>query len=1503
MASPAPPPPSSSWPTDGVEVPIVGSEKVRWVELTVPSSPRPSTPPPSAVASPEVSSSTPPRNAAACHVVAGDSPAYFIWRIHNNLPNVLEVLELCPQKEFPERGLRLVFPESLFTFSFICRDEVRNVAGRRYMLYALTMSGAAYLFKLGDISTYVSGSVLSQSEYVEVDVQTDSKVIAVAATFGCLLLGRQDGSVTCYQLGILEQSTPGFTFELRDDVGIGRLWSLVSRGRSICSVKDLTVSQLVSRKLVFVLHSDGTLRVWDLLNHSKVLNHVVVVPEVTASRIWVGDPNYDTGIIPLAVLYGSAIDSDSMIALHYIHFTAGEKITLSPNVSIQTIPLDQGILIDLKLTSHKLYILKEDGSMFYDLLHSDIRVEHMNSYGLQEDFISDHLFQDPHQPSDDLIWNEASVFSSQKEQVPYIISSIFLSRLLQPGVHQSTALRATILDHRKHVTEHEFLSLNVAGLKKELFSIIESEGASANPISMFYYWKNFCAQFVYHWNETNRPYSLFVDSSTGSVGLIRKASISVFRNLEHFELLIYGSYGGVCHFRDADWISPNNDLERDITFDVLRCMSNISHQLGRASSASMLMSLINPDIFSFEDITSHLLKILETGYSSPITSALISHDGVDAAREKQQEEHRSHRKFSIDMVLSLHEIYTKASTWGTVLDIVEKYMNDLIPKSLQNTDMKACFNVNSSLLIQATSQMAKMMLESSFDMRLFLGYLVNIGVQANLMQNDIARIRQKLIPLVEDIIISWLTIYFVTTTPTESPSVEDFSSRLSSLHIGSKKEIRSLDGKLGTPDITLASLLDFPTSLEDQGFLLSKCFPQPGQFFNPVTVFASRIIWGKTVGSYTLSSAIVLASTLLIHDQYEAAEILLGVADAHSKMKKESQSIQSTNDEWCACLHLLGFCLLVRAHTGSYGLMKEEKIREASRCFFRVASGGASLALANLSFQTGLSHTGDTEPTTVWKFHYYQWAMQIFEQYNMSEGACQFALAALEQVDEVVSLTDGNHDDDFLPESVTTIRGRLWSNVFKFMLDLNFYRDAYCAIISNPDDDSKYICLRRFIIVLCERGAIKVLCDGDLPFVGLLEKVEQELFWKAERTDVTASPNLYKLLYSFESHRSNWRRAASYMYRYTVRLRTETNVKEQQQPSSAFEERIWGLSAAISALKLVNPAFAWIDSQHGDYYFSDQYSPNKRARKVLVDRTSVAGENPSWTANDYVDIANLEKEYVLASAQYLLAQGKDTSTFAGSVMHLEKMVDTLVQSNFYDMAFTVLFKFCQGSALKRELERVFVAMSEKCCENRAGSALPGSDTMHGLLLTSTKDATYSNGKPDGPVIYQPRANVQWETLELYLEKYQKLHPRLPVTVAETLLHTDPQIELPLWLVRMFKGGRRTWGMTGQEADPAALLRLYIDYSRYSEATTLLLEYLEAFNSMRPTEIVKRKRTSAICFPYTAIERLWCQLEEAQNSGRLVDESHKLKGLLKAALLDHLKQVKVDSEDALASGLV
>lgn len=119
-------------------------------------------------------------------------------------------------------------------------------------------------------------------------------------------------------------------------------------------------------------------------------------------------------------------------------------------------------------------------------------------------------------------------------------------------------------------------------------------------------------------------------------------------------------------------------------------------------------------------------------------------------------------------------------------------------------------------------------------------------------------------------------------------------------------------------------------------------------------------------------------------------------------------------------------------------------------------------------------YAGGCTSIAAWKLQYYQWAMQLFERYSISEGACQFALAALEQVDEALYMKDDKCTNNSVNESVTTIKGRLWANVFIFVLDLGRYYDAYCAIISNPDEESKYICLRRFIIVLYEQGAIKV---------------------------------------------------------------------------------------------------------------------------------------------------------------------------------------------------------------------------------------------------------------------------------------------------------------------------------------------------------------------------------------------------------------------------------------------
>lgn len=40
----------------------------------------------------------------------------------------------------------------------------------------------------------------------------------------------------------------------------------------VLPVQDLVISEVAGRKLVFVLHFDGMLRVWDLLSHSKIFS-------------------------------------------------------------------------------------------------------------------------------------------------------------------------------------------------------------------------------------------------------------------------------------------------------------------------------------------------------------------------------------------------------------------------------------------------------------------------------------------------------------------------------------------------------------------------------------------------------------------------------------------------------------------------------------------------------------------------------------------------------------------------------------------------------------------------------------------------------------------------------------------------------------------------------------------------------------------------------------------------------------------------------------------------------------------------------------------------------------------------------------------------------------------------------------------------------------------------------------------------------------------------------
>ncbi|KAJ7972354.1 Nuclear pore complex protein [Quillaja saponaria] len=1356
----------------GKEVPIIGSDSVKWIELSVPSS---TTAAAAAAVAGDSCSTTlgpPTKDCASCFVI-GDPSTYLIWRIHKTQPHTLELMELCASKEFPGLGLRITFPDALCPFAFIWKSELIGTTRDPYLLYALTVSGVAYLLNIKNVSTYGSCSIFPRNEIIEYNVHSYSNhvaISAVTATAGCLVIGRTDGSVFCFQLGVVEQSAPGFVHELRDDSGIGRLWGFMSR---------------------------------------KIFSHTMSIPTITGAtyvRLWVGHPHHDSSIIPLAILYSDSSEfSSETIYIYNIQCTLGDKMILLMDPSVQNILLEEGGCIDVKLDSDKIWILKDD-ELLRRTFHTNVNGDEACSYALQEEFIADQLLQSSEHNSDDLLRITHSVFSSAKDHIVPFVSSIFLRRLLLPGVHHSTALRATMMEYNRHFAESEFQLFTADGLKKEILTLIEHEGGT-EKMSKLYCWKNFCTRYFNNWCKNNSPCGLFVDSSVGSVGLIRKNSISLFRCLENIERIIEGSSDEVDELTGL--VDLFDDvLEREILIEMLRCVINFSQQLGKSAYCIFYESLVNTLVGSPEDIIPGIVKV------------------------------------------------------------------------------------------------AKVMFESALDFLLFLRYLVDISGQIHLSHDDITRIQLELVPMIQDNIFEWLLVIFFSTTPSVPAAIEDFSSKLSSLQIDSRVGKRSWNEKLGRCDFTLAFilLLNIGSSSGNQSLHSSECLSNRHTIIDGVREFASWIIWGNAgESSSILSRSTDLALILFRNCQYDAAEYLLTIVEAHLRKEKTSQSIQDADGQWCILHHLLGCCFLAQLQCGLHKMLKEKKVHDAVRCFFRAASGkGSSDALQNLSHDAGLplpAFAGSVS-TAAWKLQYYQWAMQIFELYNISEGACQFALAALEQVDEALSEEDTHSNADSLNESVISMKGRLWANVFKFSLDLSHYYDAYCAIISNPDEESKYICLRRFIIVLYERGAIKILCSNQLPLIGLTEKVEQELAWKAERSDISSKPNLYKLLYAFAMHRHNWRLASSYMYLYSARLRNEAALKDDKCSLLILQERLNALSTATNALHLVRPAFAWIDPLVEGNSFRRQSFPSKKARRTAGEHSESDAQPQCWQSS--IDLEKLENEFVLTSAEYLLSLANVKWTFSGIHRPPLDLVDLLVEKNLYDMAFTVILRFFKGSGLRRELERVFSALSLKCCPHKVDS--PWAE-MHGHLLTSSKGEVVVHGSPvTGPTTQQSDRNSNWASLELYLEKYRGFHARVPVIVAETLLRTDPQIELPLWLVQMFKEGQkeRIWGMAGRESSPAALLRLYVKFGRYTEATNLLLEFIESFASLRPSDITKRKTPLVVWFPYTTIEQLYLQLEELISMGHMVDQCGKLKKLLRGALQSHLNLLKVDSNDVISA---
>lgn len=141
----------------GMEVPIIGSDSVKWFEVSVPSfssssSSAVAASPPFAPLTEDYASSSGVKDSSinliwyslfrsVCVVFVVSQIAFSLAqnihrttstnsscncdrKIHKALPHALELLELSANKEFPMVGLRITFPDALSPFAFVCQNQV-----------------------------------------------------------------------------------------------------------------------------------------------------------------------------------------------------------------------------------------------------------------------------------------------------------------------------------------------------------------------------------------------------------------------------------------------------------------------------------------------------------------------------------------------------------------------------------------------------------------------------------------------------------------------------------------------------------------------------------------------------------------------------------------------------------------------------------------------------------------------------------------------------------------------------------------------------------------------------------------------------------------------------------------------------------------------------------------------------------------------------------------------------------------------------------------------------------------------------------------------------------------------------------------------------------------------------------------------------------------------------------------------------------------------------------
>lgn len=416
----------------------------------------------------------------------------------------------------------------------------------------------------------------------------------------------------------------------------------------------------------------------------------------------------------------------------------------------------------------------------------------------------------------------------------------------------------------------------------------------------------------------------------------------------------------------------------------------------------------------------------------------------------------------------------------------------------------------------------------------------------------------------------------------------------------------------------------------------------------------------------------------------------------------------------------------------------------------------------------------------------------------------------------------------------------LWSKVFKYQLELGHNREAFNAMMANPDPSRKKDCLRQLLVTLCERGDLKSVVE--FPYQDMENEVVSILESRARSVDL-ATHKYYDLLYAFHISKSNFSKAGSAMYEQGFRLGREVPGR------LGLQRQVQCYLATMNCLRLATQEFAWIVKpvQSKSKNILEGYA-NQPAKHFLNGEEKSEMGLPKKV--EILELSDIEKEYTLVDARLRLIRKDTTSPISsGPTPGPDEMVGLLVNVGMYDRAVIV----CTVFNLK--FNSIFESLALRCVNLARSANYVG--IGENTAVTQAWDWIQDNYLTLSHTSRESSASdIAWDLLQQYLERYDD-HSRQyhRCTAIKLLSHGFP---LPTWLVNSYKARN----MSG-------LLRIYIGFDLLEEAVLLIIEYIDArLDSFlgNDSEVfgIKgclRPNCQSSWLPYTCIDQLMSALKD------------------------------------------